>query len=82
MPAAWSAKDERMYGHIVKSCKKRGRYGLKRCKSIAAATVNKRRRKEGRTLSGLDGYTAAPLILVGAAGAMLAALVDKALAQE
>jgi hypothetical protein len=56
MPAAWTAKDERQYGHILKSCKKRGSYGVKRCKSIAAATVNKRRRKEGRTLSGMPGY--------------------------
>jgi len=49
MPAAWSKKDERQYGHILSSC----RGGKKRCKRIAAATVNKRRRREGRTLDGL-----------------------------
>lgn len=50
MPAAWSPKDERQYGHILTSCRKRGQYGEKRCKHIAAATVNKQRRLEGRTL--------------------------------
>lgn len=54
MPAAWSKVDERMYGHILRSCGRRGRYGVQRCKSIAAATVNKTRRREGRTLSGLE----------------------------
>lgn len=41
MPSYWSSKQERQYKHIVKSCKRSGRYGVKRCKSIAAATVNK-----------------------------------------
>ena len=53
MPTTWSPKDERQYGHILASCRKRGRYGVARCKSIAAATVNKRRGREGRSLSGL-----------------------------
>ena len=52
MPSAWSPKDERQYGHILKSCRQRGRYGTGRCKSIAAATVNKTRSREGRTLGG------------------------------
>jgi hypothetical protein len=48
MPNAWSDKDERQYEHIKESEKKEGRT-LKRAKSIAAATVNKRRSAEGRT---------------------------------
>ena len=49
MPQAWSAKDERQYEHIKQSEKKEGR-STKRAKEIAAATVNKRRKAEGRTL--------------------------------
>ena len=49
MPQAWSAKDERQYEHIKDSEKKEGR-SAKRAKQIAAATVNKRRKSEGRTL--------------------------------
>ncbi|MEE8385940.1 MAG: hypothetical protein V3S01_08485 [Dehalococcoidia bacterium] len=45
MPASWTAKDERQYGHILTSCRKRGHYGVRRCKTIAAATVNKGRAK-------------------------------------
>ena len=48
MPKAWSNKDERQYEHIKESAKKSGR-STKRAKSIAAATVNKERKKEGRT---------------------------------
>jgi hypothetical protein len=48
MPQAWSAKDERQYEHIKDSEKKEGR-SLKRAKQIAAATVNKQRKSEGRT---------------------------------
>lgn len=48
MPTAWTDKDERQYEHIKSSERKEGR-SLKRAKSIAAATVNKRRRAEGRT---------------------------------
>jgi len=47
MPRAWSSKDERMYEHIKSS--ERGKGGTARAKRIAAATVNKRRRSEGRT---------------------------------
>ena len=54
MPASWSRKDERQYGHILRSCRSRGQYGAKRCKSIAAATVNTARQREGRTLGYWD----------------------------
>ena len=50
MPKAWSAKDERQYEHVKDSESRRGR-SSKRAKQIAAATVNKQRRKEGRTSS-------------------------------
>jgi len=45
---SWSDKDERQYKHVLSSEKKEGR-SEKRAKSIAAATVNKNRTKEGRT---------------------------------
>lgn len=48
MPKAWSDKDERMYEHIKKSSKKRGKSEDK-AEEIAARTVNKQRREEGRT---------------------------------
>jgi hypothetical protein len=48
MPKAWSAKDERQYEHIKASEKKEGR-SAKKAKQIAAATVNKQRKSEGRT---------------------------------
>jgi hypothetical protein len=48
MPQAWSNKDERQYEHIKASEKKEGR-STKRAKEIAARTVNKKRKKEGRT---------------------------------
>ena len=44
----WSNKDERQYEKIKKSSKKRGE-STERAKEIAARTVNKRRREEGRT---------------------------------
>jgi hypothetical protein len=51
MPVAWSVKDERQYKHILSSCKRTDRRrSLRTCKRIAAATVNKQRRREGRTL--------------------------------
>jgi hypothetical protein len=50
MPKAWTAKDERKYEHIKASAKKRGR-STRRAKEIAASTVNKDRRREGRTKS-------------------------------
>lgn len=45
MPKAWSAKDERMYEHVKESEK-----GTGRAKEIAARTVNKKRKEEGRTM--------------------------------
>jgi hypothetical protein len=50
MPKAWSAKDERQYEHVKESEKKEGR-STERAKEIAARTVNKERKKEGRTKS-------------------------------
>jgi plasmid stabilization system protein ParE len=48
MPSAWSNKDERKYEHIKESSEERG-VPEKRAKEIAARTVNKGRREEGRT---------------------------------
>ena len=48
MPEAWSKKDERMYDHIKQSELGRGR-SEERAKEIAARTVNRQRRQEGRT---------------------------------
>lgn len=48
MPSAWSDKDERQYEHIKDSSRQRG-VSKKRAEEIAARTVNKRRREEGRT---------------------------------
>jgi hypothetical protein len=44
----WSAKDRRMYEHIKSSSRKRGA-STDRAQEIAARTVNKERREEGRT---------------------------------
>lgn len=50
MPEAWNPKDERQYEHIVESERERGRSeGL--AQEIAARTVNKQRRAEGRVQS-------------------------------
>ena len=48
MPRTWAAKDERQYERIKESEEARGR-DEDRAKEIAARTVNKQRRKEGRT---------------------------------
>jgi plasmid stabilization system protein ParE len=48
MPDAWSNKDERKYEHIKDSSLERG-VDEDRAKEIAARTVNKDRREEGRT---------------------------------
>lgn len=48
MPKAWSDKDERMYEHVKDSERERGR-SADRAREIAARTVNKQRREEGRT---------------------------------
>mgnify|MGYP002625913444 CR=1 FL=1 len=47
MPHAWSKKDERQYEHIKESALEDGK-SEKRAKEIAARTVNKQRRTEGR----------------------------------
>ena len=49
MPS-WSKKDERQYEHVKESNEERG-VSEKRAKEIAARTVNKQRREEGRTPS-------------------------------
>jgi plasmid stabilization system protein ParE len=48
MPSAWSDKDERQYEHIKDSAKESGK-STDRAEEIAARTVNKHRREEGRT---------------------------------
>ncbi|HYJ78962.1 MAG TPA: Rho termination factor N-terminal domain-containing protein [Longimicrobiaceae bacterium] len=48
MPRAWTKKDERMYEHIKESTREGGA-GEERAEEIAARTVNKQRREEGRT---------------------------------
>lgn len=48
MPSAWSNKDERQYEHIKESALESGK-SEDRAKEIAARTVNKERRQEGRT---------------------------------
>jgi len=48
MPRAWSRKDERQYEHIKESQQERGS-STRRAKESAARTVNKQRRREGRT---------------------------------
>ncbi|MCA9596007.1 MAG: hypothetical protein KC776_21985 [Myxococcales bacterium] len=48
MPQAWSPKDERQYQEVKKSAEGRGK-SPNVAKEIASRTVNKQRRKEGRT---------------------------------
>jgi hypothetical protein len=48
MPKSWTSKDERKYEHIKDSELERGR-SARRAKEVAARTVNKDRREEGRT---------------------------------
>lgn len=48
MPKVWNDKDERQYEHIKKNEKQRGK-DESTAEEIAARTVNKQRRKEGRT---------------------------------
>ena len=50
MPKAWSDKDERQYEHVKESEKKEGR-STEQAKEIAARTVKKHRKEEGRTKS-------------------------------
>jgi len=46
--AEWIQKDERQYEHVKQSVQKRGA-SEEKAEEIAARTVNKQRRKEGRT---------------------------------
>jgi hypothetical protein len=46
--AEWTPKDERQYEHVKQSVQERGASEDK-AEEIAARTVNKQRRKEGRT---------------------------------
>lgn len=48
MPKAWSKKDERQYEHVKDSAQESGKPPAV-AKEIAARTVNKQRREEGRT---------------------------------
>jgi plasmid stabilization system protein ParE len=48
MPESWSNKDERKYDHIKESNRERG-MSEDRAEEVAARTVNKGRREEGRT---------------------------------
>lgn len=48
MPRAWSNKDERQFEHVKDSTMDRG-VSESKAEEIAARTVNKRRRVEGRT---------------------------------
>jgi hypothetical protein len=48
MPKSWTQKEERQYEHIKDSAKERGS-SLRKAKEIAARTVNKQRRKQGKT---------------------------------
>jgi hypothetical protein len=48
MPTGWITKDERQYEHIRGNQLERG-LGEERAEEIAARTVNKQRREEGRT---------------------------------
>lgn len=55
----WSAKDERQYKHIKSQQRSRGK-DTDRAEEIAARTVNKQRRKEGRTESSSSKATGNP----------------------
>lgn len=59
MPKSWSKKEERQYQHIKDSQKKRGT-STKRAEEIAARTVNKQRRQEGKTSSRKSSGTGNP----------------------
>lgn len=51
----WSEKRNRQYEHILENCKEEHPdYSLERCKELAAATVNKTRRKKRELKGGID----------------------------
>ena len=55
----WTDKDERQYEHVKDSALERGR-SEDRAEEVAARTVNKQRRKEGRTPSPRTSGTGNP----------------------
>jgi len=55
----WSDKDERQYEHIKESAQERGR-SEDSAEEIAARTVNKQRREEGRTPTSRTSGTGNP----------------------
>ena len=55
----WTKKDERQYEHVKESSRDRGA-SPERSKEIAARTVNKQRRNEGRTPSKRSSGTGNP----------------------
>lgn len=59
MPRSWTEKEERQYEHIKESERQRGR-GKARAKEIAARTVNKNRRRAGKTRSERTSGTGNP----------------------
>ena len=59
MPEKWSNKDERQYQHIKKSAKQRGK-STEKAEELAARTVNKTRRKQGRTPNSMSQGTGNP----------------------
>lgn len=59
MPRKWSKKDERQYEAVRRSELEQGR-SEDRASEIAARTVNKQRRKEGRTPSSRTAGTGNP----------------------
>ena len=59
MPRAWSKKDEKMYDHVRESELDRG-MDPARAEEIAARTVNKHRREEGRTRNKTTQGTGSP----------------------
>jgi hypothetical protein len=48
MPKSWSKKDERQYEHVKETYEDRGK-SEDTAEEIAARTVNKQRKEEGRT---------------------------------
>jgi hypothetical protein len=61
MPRSWSKKDEKMYDHVKESELDRG-MDPARAEEIAARTVNKARREEGRTLNKTTQGTGNPTV--------------------
>lgn len=55
----WNDKDERQYEHVKESAQERGR-SENDAEEIAARTVNKQRREEGRTPSSRTSGTGNP----------------------